>query len=115
MRQKLLLFIFTLLTLGFTYAGNGAPTVGWEDDLYSGVAVSLYPNPTSGVAFIEIESDFSETYHVKVVNLIGKEILRAEVQSGQKAKLDLQNMPAGVYFVQIERGDVKVTKRLIVR
>lgn len=115
MKQKLLLLLFTLLTLNLSFAGVDIPNNNWEDDLYGGIAVSLYPNPSSGIAFLEIDADFNEIYHVKVVNLIGKEIFQSEVQSGQKLKVDLQHMPAGVYFVQIERGDIKVTKRLIIR
>ncbi|MCI4667529.1 MAG: T9SS type A sorting domain-containing protein [Bacteroidia bacterium] len=115
MKRKLLLIIFSLLTIGISFAGNDATPTNDVDDFYTGVGVSLYPNPSTGVAFLEIESEFAEVYNVKVVNLIGKEMLRAEVQSGQKLKIDLQNVPSGVYFVQIERGDVKVTKRLIIR
>jgi len=115
MKRKLLLSIFFVFILSFSFAGASHPVSDWDREIALGVSVSIYPNPSSGLAYLEIETEENKSYKVKVVNLIGQEIIAQEVESNQKFQMDLRSVPAGVYFVQIERGEEKVTKRLIIR
>ena len=60
--------------------------------------VKLYPNPVSNQLFIQFSS--SETYNLKVVNVLGKIIL-AEDNVSFKTSLNVENLSKGIYFLTI--------------
>lgn len=75
----------------------------------------VYPNPSDGKFFIEIDSDVHNTFHVKVMNLIGKVVINQEVSVNERAPFDLTAQPGGVYFIQISVGKEQVIKRIVIR
>jgi hypothetical protein len=81
--------------------GNGAGT------LYA----SLYPNP----ALNEINVVYDGSADVKdiaVYNLIGRVMMVYKV-TGSSANLNIENIPAGIYFVRLlnTHGNVVITRR----
>ena len=86
-----------------------------EAEISVQMETSVYPNPSAGTFFLEIKTDFSSHYEVKVVNLIGQTIKQERVDSNVVHKIDLNQVPKGVYFLQIDTGAEQVIKRLIVR
>ncbi len=79
------------------------------------IEASVYPNPTSGVFFLNIESQLFETFEVKVVNLIGQPVLIREVSTNERTQFDLAGLPKGVYFVKIKVDQQQVVKRVILQ
>lgn len=64
----------------------------------------VYPNPSAGVFFMEVELAQAENFAVEVHNALGQVVWRREV-SGASAKLeiDLAQQGAGVYWVVVEK------------
>ena len=64
----------------------------------------LYPNPTSGVMFVESYGLQS----VEVFNLVGQMVIQQTATDGQ-ATVDMTSLPEGTYFVKLigERNEVK--------
>jgi hypothetical protein len=89
----------------------GADTSGTDNikDLQD-LGLRYYPNPVSSQLHLEASSMIKE---VRVLNLMGREILRQEIQAMQ-TDLDLSALPAGVYLVNLtignSRGTIKVVK-----
>ena len=79
------------------------------------IEASVYPNPTSGVFFLNIDSQFSESFEVKVVNLIGQPVQIQEVTTNERTQFDLSGLPKGVYFVKITVDQQQVIKRVILQ
>ena len=75
----------------------------------------VYPNPSNGKFFVEIDSDAHSVFHVKVLNLIGKTVIDKEVSVNERAPFDLSAQPDGVYFVQISVGKEQIIKRIVIR
>jgi hypothetical protein len=50
---------------------------------------------------------------VKVLNIIGQTIKELDVTNTDEANVDLQNMPSGIYYLQIRRADKIYTQKLI--
>jgi hypothetical protein len=76
----------------------------------------VYPNPTNGVFTLEFTgSDLPETYTIKILNLMGKEILREVLNENHNHSFDLSDMPSGIYILHVftgtESGVTKIIRR----
>ena len=77
------------------------------------LGIVMYPNPTSGLLNISRESlDFNT---IRVHTILGEEVLVLELNSRNPlTELDLSNLNAGLYFVEISNGNQKAVSRIIV-
>jgi len=64
--------------------------------------VSVYPNPTSGIIYVENAED----KEIAVYTLLGELLLRTRQNT-----VDLSNYPKGIYLLQIGSQKIKVIKR----
>ena len=60
-------------------------------------AITIFPNPTSGILNITSTETISE---IEIVNALGQVVYRAEVNT-DNAVCDVEELTAGVYFVKI--------------
>ncbi|MEP1096121.1 MAG: T9SS type A sorting domain-containing protein [Cyclobacteriaceae bacterium] len=72
----------------------------------SGPKVRLYPNPVTGQ--LNIES--SETVEIVIFDLEGKKMKSAMISQG---KIDVSNLPKGLYLLKIKSDDYLKTEKLI--
>lgn len=70
---------------------------------------SIYPNPTSDL--LNISSIDNEMFFLNVFNSIGEKMYSAV--STRNLKLETQNFPTGIYFVQIKTGSNFITQKFI--
>lgn len=68
----------------------------------------IVPNPTTGQAWIEIP-DPARNFHIAVRDKSGRLLL---TQSNRQ-ELDLQSLPAGVYFITVRQEGFRRTQRLV--
>lgn len=76
----------------------------------SRAASEVYPNPFN--ASITIRHGFNEVANLTVRDINGKNIYSAEL-SASESVLDLDVLPAGVYFLEIRSGETVSIKKLI--
>lgn len=71
--------------------------------------VSVYPNPTEGIAYIE----FNGTFNFTIYNALGA-VITSET-ANNKATIDLTTLENGVYFIQVESENgsktIQITKK----
>ncbi|MBO7497127.1 MAG: T9SS type A sorting domain-containing protein, partial [Salinivirgaceae bacterium] len=88
---------------------NGKLTVNAKENISAiadnEVKISVYPNPTADVFFVETEAEVELIY---VYNMTGKLVL-TEANVG-KTRIDLANEPQGTYFVKVGDKTIKVLK-----
>lgn len=82
-------------------------TVG-IDEVAKDAAVSLYPNPARQWVVVSAEGMRSVT----LVNLMGQEILHQKTASTNE-RIDIRDLPNGVYFVKVELSDSVVVAKLV--
>ncbi len=83
----------------------------------SGENVVLYPTPAQDELFVEITAREAQTAQIELITVLGKKIAtyRYEVQSGtQSVKLDVSNLPEGVYVCRVSLGDKQFAQRLVI-
>lgn len=81
-----------------------------SDSLSKNRSIKYYPNPCHGE--LTIETDLS-TMDLYLSDINGKVLERIAVKSNEKTTLNLQNYPAGVYFIQVKSGDSSYSGKVV--
>lgn len=79
--------------------------LGLGDEGDENLELMIYPNPNKGDLIVET----NRAVDAKFINMLGQPVLKVELQEG-KNKLDLNQQPRGVYFVETEYGVYKVIR-----
>ncbi len=84
----------------------------------SGLNVTVAPNPTANKQInFQISGSKAGTYKVAVTNMAGQVVYRNEVNYNASAtnyKVNMSNMPAGVYQLQISNSQTNIGNRVVV-
>ena len=118
----------------FEYVTNGNANNFYLDNIEIGEAatlmlpnttiasrVSIYPNPTNGEAFIELNNLANKGIEIKLVNILGAELMHlfsGEIVSNYYMinNIDLSHLETGIYFVKVVAdGDIVMTDKLILK
>ena len=95
----------------WTYMLSDNLTTGLSDNLFEKNSdIQFIPNPTSGIANIELSD---EKYLIKVFDQTGKIVIEQNSTNG-KIQINLISLNSGLYFIQIT-GDKKVFTGKIVK
>ncbi len=101
--------IFKTNAKGFTINVINPATVGLlEKDVFT--SVNLYPNPSRGVANLKWDDNL-DVQGVKIISLSGKILQELNPTDN---KLEINNLDAGIYIIQIATPDAAKTMRLVV-
>lgn len=92
-------------------------TVGIEENADEN-GISVYPNPSSDVANVNINLATAQNVRVSIYNTLG-EVVSSEDGGNMSAgshlfRMNTSNLNSGVYFVNIQLGDKLVTKKITV-
>lgn len=80
-------------------------------------AISVYPNPTSDMLHIMMDSGWEGHSDIQMTNVLGQSVLRmsgTHLSSGKVLSIDLSSQASGIYFIRILTGDKAYLKRVIV-
>ena len=128
------------LTAGQTYRGQartycdpnggGWKSLSWTPLVYwtqptlrieGGEAIAnlaIYPNPSKDVFNITFTSERVQDLRVRVLNVVGEEIVKEELQQyiGEYTKqINLEDNAKGIYFLEIETNNGVINKKLILQ
>jgi hypothetical protein len=72
------------------------------------------PNPVEDYAFIYMDALSKNNLTGKLYNATGQLLQTMEnMQPSIAYSIDMRNYPAGIYFLTLESGDMKVTQKII--
>ncbi len=90
-----------------------------DDNLLSSIpsnSINLYPNPSSSQTFLFIENKKWNIRKLRIYNIKGQVVGELNIKEKQD-KYDLskisRNLTSGIYFVQVEFDNLKISKKLI--
>ena len=70
-----------------------------------GMLMSIYPNPASNFIYIDIdESLLNESYEIVILDILGQEVHTQGI-SHSKEKVELNDLPSGIYIANIKLND----------
>lgn len=76
----------------------------------STMAFSLYPNPVSHQLTVMLKSNSSGK--LEVLNIVG-EVLVSKNYTGELVQIDVNQLPAGTYFISINDGTITTAQRFV--
>jgi len=74
-------------------------------------AISIYPNPTSGIFVI---ASGAKQSHIEIYNVLGEEIYRSSVIGHQSSVVDISSQPSGIYFLKVQTEQGSAVKKIII-
>jgi hypothetical protein len=80
--------------------------------------LDVYPNPSRDVFNISFTSESIQDLKLRVLNVIGEELIAEELQQfiGEYTKqINLEDNAKGIYFLEIETNDGIINKKLILQ
>jgi hypothetical protein len=77
-------------------------------------ALVIYPNPTSGMVYIPYTENVNPYSSVQVYNMLGESLTVNQSAGSGSVRLDMSSVPAGVYTLDILKGDEHIAKRVMV-
>lgn len=77
---------------------------------------NIYPNPTVGHLFINLELRKRSEVTIQVINIVGEVVLSKNLGNvkSKTLELDLENIPNGVYLVQVKNDNETLSKKVVV-
>lgn len=89
-----------------------------EDELAAGISLmSIFPNPNNGVFSVSLEMDRAQDVTVEVLNLRGQVVSRVEERNAiiVDHNFALNNLTAGIYFVQVTTESGTAGRKVVIR
>ena len=80
--------------------------------------LDVYPNPSRDMFNVTFTSEDVQDLEVRVINIIGEEIIKEDLQQfvGEYVKsINLNKYVKGVYFLEIETNNGIINKKLILQ
>lgn len=94
--------------------GDSAKTVGIKDHNYNtNNSFTIFPNPLNGNENLNILTNFSNTYTLQIVNLLGQVIYQESNLQGSTT-IHVPNLQKGLYIVQFFSEHSMSSKKLII-
>ena len=86
----------------------------WEPASIADLAseVKLYPNPTAGILYLELE-EMNMVRSLVLRNMLGEDVPTSFSMSGNRATIDTEKLEAGMYFIELTIGPDRVAKRFV--
>lgn len=72
---------------------------------------SVYPNPSSGIFLVQLNSKTAET-KIYVRDILGNRLMDKNCKDEIRPVIDLTSWPKGIYFLEIISGDERVIKKI---
>jgi hypothetical protein len=94
---------------------NSLVNINTPDPADQGLAI--YPNPSSGLVTLQISSSTSKDMKLAVYNLLGSPVLLREINQkpDRQLKLDLSDLPKGIYVLTVTGTNYSQTRKLIIQ
>jgi M6 family metalloprotease-like protein len=90
-------------------------TVGVENFEYQQLNVEIYPNPNNGVFTISLKNALIEKANLVIYNYTGQQVSLSEVHfTSINVTVDLNNLPAGLYYIELVSNNMRYTGKMII-
>ena len=85
-------------------------------DVYQKAPLSVYPNPTKGLATVDLNNIHFKNSSLTINNVLGKEIKKIALKnSDTNYLLDLSEYQDGVYFIKVKSDTGEKIQRVVLR
>ncbi len=103
-------YIYANVDSVYPYRRLLSQMVGIEENFQKKI-VSIYPNPSTGLFTVKQTSDIK---NIEVCNILGEKVYYVTLNNNIEAKINLSNIPKGIYFVKLDNGVLIHTEKIII-
>ena len=75
--------------------------------------IDVFPNPSSGRVNVRFSSQPEDGSHIIIMDISGRKVV-SRIVTGTFEEFNLENQPAGIYFVKTSLGKNETTNKLII-
>lgn len=75
--------------------------------------VKLYPNPANESVYVELVGKRSSSVQIQLINVLGERVRQVSSQSSGRIALDVSELDAGLYFLQVQANGLRTVKRFV--
>ena len=86
------------------------PTTLATSDIHSQQSVAIWPNPATSELFINTSDAVSK--ELSIFNCLGQPVIH-QIFSGHSTKINVQHLPAGMYYVAVRNGHETMMQRFV--
>jgi hypothetical protein len=88
--------------------------IGVEESTSSTATFTVYPNPTNGKVFTDLK-DMNGSAEVSVFRIDGTVVRQRSVTGSQTVSFDLNDLPSGLYFIEVRANGQQYTEKIILQ
>lgn len=94
---------------------NNTTTGFSEKPISAGVTIS--PNPSNGIFQVEVKNtELAKSFELGIYNIVGEKVyVKSDLQMQNPAKINIADLPKGIYFVKLNGGKESISRKIIVR
>ena len=96
------------VTLDLVKVTSNAATAGVEDNVFN--SVKMFPNPARD--YVQFSVNSNEDLDIQIFDMLGKSVLRVD---NVRNAVNVSELNAGLYFVQMTLGAQQATKKLVIK
>ncbi len=91
-------------------------TVGLENNDEAEKSILIYPNPNDGHFHIMIDNGCPLDGYLRVFNFTGQNIYNNKIYFlGKNAEINLNDLPTGIYYLDINYDNVRYSEKLLIK
>jgi len=75
--------------------------------------LGIFPNPTTDKLQVNLPKEFVGNNVLEITDVSGRKVYQKVIQDGLKQNIDLNNLPKGVYILEIRNEKYKAIKKVI--
>ena len=88
------------------------------NELFANGSIKYFPNPSNGKFYIEFESIELDNMQIQIISMKGEEIFKKEIILNNgiyKGIVEMDNIPSGIYLMNLISDKGFITKRISIR
>jgi hypothetical protein len=94
-----------------TYSYSSIRQVEFDD--YAGSHFKLFPNPTTGVIYLQSKRDNQANFYVRLYSTNGMLLIEKSLDNTGDSKFDIGHLPAGMYILLMTDGKKDFTEKVV--
>jgi extracellular elastinolytic metalloproteinase len=91
----------------------GMPTS--TEEVAAELPLRVFPNPASSRLQVRFGEEMSGALQLSLVNLAGQRVLAEQFPATQQVELRVDQLPAGIYFLQVQSDTGSASRKVIIR
>ena len=76
--------------------------------------ISIYPNPASDWLMIAYKGKSKSALSIKVLDYCGR-LIKQQIPLKESIEIDVSDLTGGIYYIEVESDESKVTKKVIIK